>query len=172
MDLRNVVAVYTDGGVIGSNPSPVGGTFAACFVNAENRRVGAIAGIVTPEEMAPDCPAITNNHTELLAALMAFFELPDGWSGTWHTDSQVTMCRVIGRKSKFKNVPAWLVADLKEQLRRLGKIKAVLVAGHPTVADLRAGQREDGMPVSEHNVFCDQECQRQANAFRRDALAG
>ena len=40
----NPVALYADGGVIGSNPSSLGGTWAWCGVSASGDRIRTISG--------------------------------------------------------------------------------------------------------------------------------
>jgi hypothetical protein len=46
--------LYTDGGVIGANPSPFGGTWAYCIVDtADNQRVTCNSGVITPSR--PSC---------------------------------------------------------------------------------------------------------------------
>jgi hypothetical protein len=40
-----IVSVYADGGVIGANPSPKGGTWAWCHVNDADHRVKSGSGL-------------------------------------------------------------------------------------------------------------------------------
>lgn len=161
-----IAALYTDGGVIGRNPSSVGGTWAWCQVD-ENGVLGRwLSGIVEP--IAAGLATITNNYTELLAAVEGLEKLPASWDGTVYTDSQVTLYRISKdrAKAKYNGIPAELVARVKTAKERLGAYKVVLLGGHPTRAELAAGVRKDGYPCSQHNVFCDKLCGQQAEYFK------
>lgn len=153
--------LFTDGGVIGINPSPIGGTWAWCLVDATGKRVCDYSGVITPEQAG--LPAITNNLTELLAIVNGREALPYAWSGTICSDSWVSLQRVF-LAAKLKNVPPWLI-DRLQKLQRDGWFSGCrwqLLDGHPTKAQLAAGVGKRGAPVSIHNVFCDQECTRLA----------
>lgn len=161
-----VAALYTDGGVIGPNPSPVGGTWAYCHVNDIGARVYGTGGTITPAELG--IPEVTNNVTELLAMVRGLESLPDGWAGPIYTDSLITLYRAERpRKSKFNGVPGWLRDRLAAARGRLGAITLHLLCGHPTREELAAGRGRRGYPVSIHNVWADAECNRQAAAFRK-----
>jgi ribonuclease HI len=159
--------LYTDGGVIGVNPSPIGGTWAYCIVDtADDQRVTCQSGVITPEQA--QLPAITNNLTELLAIVNGREALPWAWTGTIHSDSRVSLQRVF-LAAKLNNVPPWLVERL-QTLQRDGWFRGcgwVLLDRHPTRAQLAAGVGKRGGPVSVHNKFCDSECTRRA----REAVA-
>lgn len=154
-------AVYTDGGVIRKNPSPHGGTWAWCAIDAAGVLLRDDSGLVTPADVG--LPAVSNNLTELLAAVKAMAGLPDLWEGTIYTDSFVTLCRITTGK-KFAGIPAGLVETCRFHRGRL-RHKAALLGGHPNRAELAAGVRKDGTPVSQWNVRCDKECGRLAAAF-------
>ena len=53
------IALYTDGGVIGQNPSPIGGTWAWCMVGADGTRTRHAYGSVTPADLGT--PTVSNN---------------------------------------------------------------------------------------------------------------
>ena len=157
--------MYADGGVIGKNPSEVGGTFAFCYVTENGGRLTGIGGHVTPDEIG--LPRVTNNVTEFLALLLALEQLPDGWAGPVYTDSEITSCRFSkGRRSKFNGVPDALRDRLFAVMDRLGQYVVGLLAGHPNKRELAAGRRADGMPVSLFNVWCDKRCAVAAEEFR------
>jgi len=113
------------------------------------------------------CPAkpgqfITNNHMEQIAITLALEAMPDGWSGTVYSDSMIALGRVF-KGWRTKNLPANIIQRSAAAVARLGKIEAVLLQGHPTKVDLECGfGKKRGFPVSIHNVWCDQECGRQA----------
>lgn len=149
--------VYCDGGIAGANPSKIGGSWAHCTVYG-GEIVAYSSGVMTPEEAM--MPHITNNFTELLAAVRALQECPDGWKGILYTDSKCTYLRVAQTPSqaKLNNVPDWLCEQLFEVKRRLGNYKLCLVAGHPNKEDLSRGFNKNGHAVSKHNVWCDERC--------------
>src|ERR1044072_235490 len=88
--LADLDAVYTDGGVIGSNPSLIGGTWAFCYVK-NDLFVDARSGSVTPEVIG--LAHVSNNFTELLAIIEALENLPAGWEGSLFTDSEGSLRR-------------------------------------------------------------------------------
>ncbi|HMV87215.1 MAG TPA: hypothetical protein PLD20_13070 [Blastocatellia bacterium] len=156
-------ALYCDGGVIQKNPSTIGGTWAWCGVDAEGKRIIERGGVCP----APRGIPITNNHTEQIAITLALEAMPDGWSGTVYSDSMVALGRVF-QGWRTKNLPANISRRSAEAVARLGKIEFVLLQGHPTKTDLERGigaKRE--LPVSIHNVWCDEECGRQAKEYLR-----
>ena len=149
--------IYIDGGVIQSNPSIHGGTWA--FIAGDMRK----SGVVTPRMTG--FPMVTNNYTELYAAVMALEQMPDGWSGTIHTDSLITLRRLTYRKAKMNGIDEQLKMRLDLARHRLGKIKVLHVSGHPTKEELAAGKCTKGRPVSPLNVECDKMCQVEAMRF-------
>lgn len=176
--MSEILAVYADGGVIGRNPSPRGGTWAWLHVATESRVVddpkpliaACGAGIVRPERIL-DLP-VTNNQTEYLALLRALHALPDGWSGPVYSDSAVTLGRFFAGWRHRQIPPRWEAA-MREQVARLGTLRPVLLDGHPTRAQLAAGSGKRGNPVSDFNVLCDQRCGALAREFRtRESASG
>lgn len=159
-----ITAVYADGGVIGRNPSPMGGTWAWCHVNAAGERITQGSGIVEPA--GAGLPAITNNYTEMVALLNGLSAVPFGWHGVVYSDSQITLGRLFWGW-KWTNIPADVVHHARNMRRwiDLTACTPVLLDGHPTKAQLATGVGKRGGPVSEHNVWCDKECGRQARSF-------
>lgn len=158
-----VLELYVDGGVIAVNPSLIGGTFAYRLVLDNGRFVG-VGKVVTVDQMGGP---VTNNQTEMLALLEGLKHLPDDWVGMIYSDSMVTLGRAFSG-FRWKNIPAWMHKLYQEQRRRLihwDEIKYVLLDGHPTKAQLKAGIGKRGHPVSEHNVWCDQACKKAGDAF-------
>lgn len=167
--------IFSDGGCVGKNPSPEGGTFAWCHIGTgdDNRgvRLDHASGHIIPSDIG--LPRVTNNYTELLAAVLAMHECPNGWSGTVFTDSLITLYRIrrSKRQAKLKGIPEELQKWLADVKLRLGAYKVVLLAGHPTYEELANGKTSKGVPVSEHNVWCDEQCKAVARRFRRDRVA-
>lgn len=151
--------IFCDGGVIGPNPSPLGGTWAFSWEDESKQS----AGVITPDDL--DVAKITNNQTELLAAVKALSSVSEGWKGTLFTDSMITMYRLTTSDS-FKNIPNWLrLKTLK--LRRLLRPKVVLIGGHPTKEELAIGKlKRNGFPTHRLNVWCDEECNRLAKWYK------
>lgn len=168
-----IAAVYSDGGVIGVNPSPIGGTWACCLIDECGTTAESCSGYVWPEKVGdwvPWCvetPEVTNNQTEFYALLSALERLPDGWSGRVCSDSAITLGRFF-RGFKLTGLPQGWVDRGAAALARLGAVTLVQLDGHPTRAQLAAGVGKRGNPVSAHQGWCDKECGRLA---RRASLA-
>lgn len=154
--------VYADGGCIGRNPSDMGGTWAWLETDTDGATVvREQSGYITPCQSFP--APITNNLTEMSAAVLALESCPDNWAGILYTDSQVTMYRLERRGSDRKpagmaGVPGNLIARRDRLHERLGNYRVVLLGGHPTRKELQDGRRRDGLPCSPFNVRCDELC--------------
>jgi ribonuclease HI len=164
LDWSKVTSVYSDGGVIGKNPSNIGGTWAFCYVGELGARIHGQAGTVAPDLVG--LPTITNNMTELLALLLAIEQLPAGWAGDLYTDSLITLRRFHRpRRAKFAGIPDVIRDRVIAAVERLGQLTLHLLNGHPTKDELAAGISKRGCPVSVHNVWCDKACGEAAKAF-------
>lgn len=173
-----VAAIYTDGGVIGPNPSRLGGTWAFCFVDAAGRRIFERSGVVEPWELSVGgliederFDVVTNNVTEFLAMLLSLEVMdwlhPEWTNGKVYTDSIITLYRFQRPKTtKMNGVPPDFVERVRAIRTNEHGTTYHLLGGHPTRADLARGTRSDGKPVSEHNVWCDLACNRESAAFR------
>jgi ribonuclease HI len=158
-------SLFTDGGVILKNTSPIGGTWAWCRTDALGQQVFQESGTKIFE------PLTTNNQTELFAVVRAFEALPCDWVGTVHTDSAITLGRVH-LSYKWTNIPKWMHKRYQQAVQRLthfADFKYVLLKGHPTNVDLRNGQTKFGVPVSWHNVWCDRACKQAGEKFLAEA---
>jgi ribonuclease HI len=180
--------LYCDGGVIGRNPSDIGGVWAWCLVDtlgALTMRRGflvpptanqfahnAILFAVEQQLMGTDihiehfpgsesvAGRCSNNHTELYAMLDGMEHLPDGWEGSIVSDSIVTLRRMRGESLLDPSqVPLALIERVGRANRRLGRVEFLHVKGHPSKAAMKAGYIGDH-PVSKHQVWCDHECVR------------
>lgn len=150
--------IYADGGVIGKNPSSHGGTWCFLWAGGGGEVLRLHSGLVTPADLG--VARVTNNHTELLAALKALESVPRGWAGTLYTDSVVTLHRVTSG-SKFDGVPQWLRLRVLE-VRRARRYRVMHVKGHTTEE-----QRINGVGHT-LNVMCDRECSRLARVLLRE----
>ena len=158
--MSDVIAAYCDGGVIERNPSKIGGTWAYCHVT--EAELMSNYGVITPDDVG--LAVITNNLTELYAAVRCLESLPQGWDGVLHTDSLVTLNRLIHARS-FTGVPRWLI-DRTLKLRRNSKWNVNLVVGHATKEELRRGYRiRNKLPTSRINSLVDELCRRAAEEF-------
>jgi ribonuclease HI len=163
--MTEIVAVYADGGVIHRNPSPMGGTWAACHVDAQGNRVWEASGVTLPHEVPKRSdyprPMVTNNQTEFYAVLAGLEALPEGWHGQVCSDSNVTRLRFFFH-ARLAGIPEEWERRMWQAQARLdwSRCQPVLLAGHPTKAQLLAGIGRHGFPVSGHNVWCDAECGR------------
>ncbi len=155
--------LFCDGGCLGSNPSLKGGTFAWILVYRD-RIVRSDFGMLTPEDAGVE--KITNNLTELLAVLRGLEAMEPNWKGILYTDSLITLRRITSGK-KFKNIPDYLV-DRVLKIREGRKWKAILLKGHPSREDLRAGRTKKGRPVSKYNKMCDDICKDLSKKFFSD----
>lgn len=157
--------LYVDGGLIGKNPSLVGGTWAArCVQNGEV--IWEHSGTITPEEARIEF--VTNNLTEMLALVKGLQFLPWDWRGTVFSDSQITLGRAF-RASPWKNIPTWLYDAFTNQRARLvhwSQIHCIRLDGHPTRKQLEAGKGKRGGLVSPHNQWCDDACGKEAAKFK------
>lgn len=157
-----IVSAYADGGVIGANPSSIGGVWAWCHVDEAGRRIATDSGVTLPRA---SLPLITNNLTEMIALVRCLEALPAGWSGTVYSDSQVTLGRLF-QGWKMNGIPPVLMRQGSAAVERLRTIHWILLDGHPTKAQLAAGIGKRGNLVSEHNVWADAECNRRAREYQ------
>src|SRR5438477_7404135 len=90
--------LYADGGVIGRNPSTLGGTWA-WQITWDDVALQFDSGFVTPDGIC--LAVVTNNFTELFAVVTGMHMLPDRWDGKIFTDSMITKCRLrqTGKKA-------------------------------------------------------------------------
>ena len=113
------------------------------------------SGIVTPDFLETN--EVTNNQSELMAALQALLAQPPGWRGKLHTDSQVTIYRLNGGGTERSMTPV-----LNRELtfaRGHSRCEVSLVGGHPTKIDLEKGfLKRNGAICSKWNAACDARC--------------
>ena len=150
-------SLYCDGGVAGANPSTIGGCWAWVLVSVGGKKLRSASGFVSP-----DCfgvPKITNNVTELLAAVQALEAVPSYWDGILYTDSMITLYRLTSANPSFNGVPKKLINRVMI-LRDGRNWKVKHVAGHPTLREIQDGVNSRGQPVSKWNRACDLQCRR------------
>jgi len=163
--------LYADGGVISRNPSTVGGTWAYRVLGQDDQVIEQQFGAIIPAEV--DVSAITNNLTELYAVLLGLEVLPVDFSGSVCSDSEVTLGRLFWGW-RWSHIPMWMhhrYQRLRGRFASWERITPVLLAGHPTRAQLAAGIGHGGLPVSVHNVWCDQACQQAGRIYLANCKA-
>jgi ribonuclease HI len=158
--------LYVDGGVIGRNPSPDGGTWAYCLVDNDNETVLLEgSGLLLPYEHGVG-NLVTNNQTEYLAMLRGLQALPSGWRGVVRTDSQITLGRFAWVGWKTANIPDhWVQAGAVARQRLGAPVTYELLSGHPSDDELVRGIGRGLRPVSAWNVYVDTACQEMARTF-------
>lgn len=177
LDNTNIDSVYTDGGIIGSNPSAIGGTWSAVFVSG-NALVAERSGVILPNDVWRKedgightklvTATIENNIAETIAIMLALESLPAGWRGTLYGDNLNSIRRA--RDLKIKDAVPKFIKDRLLKVRETVAPAFVLLGGHPTLAEVEAGARSDGKPVSRWNVRADKLC-REAAAKHLKAVA-
>ena len=175
--MKQASELWCDGGLVLQNPSPFGGTWAWVALDGKGEKINGDSGIVTPTYA--NLPTVSNNLSELLAAVKALQWVPEGWRGKLFTDSRVTLLRLT-HGSGFNGIPQFLRTQALE-LRRSRKAEVVLVGGHPTKKELALGYRgwwgrdpetslvlpgsAGRIPVSKWNAWCDKKCKLRAREF-------
>lgn len=165
------MSLYCDGGIIGRNPSAIGGTWAWCLVEGDQlvrEKSGLIIGPAGVRHSSDHSVAqpVSNNLAELVAAILGIEALPMNWSGYVCSDSQVTIGRLFWMW-KFTRIPQeWIWRAGSCCLLRPGPIRPILLQGHPTKTDLACGiGKRRNLPVSKWNVYCHQQCSDQAAQY-------
>jgi ribonuclease HI len=159
--MNKIAKLYCDGGLIGSNPSPLGGTFAWIGLDSKGEEIASGKGIILPSDIGME--SVSNNVSELYAAMDALEYVGEGWKGIIYTDSKITLHRIEHSKS-FKGIPNFMRLKILD-LRRCRKYRVVLLKGHPSQEDLKRGKTLDGKPVSIWNKKCDEMCNELAREF-------
>lgn len=159
---EDVRYVFTDGGLVGPNPSKLGGTYAWRWLNEAEELIGECSGLLTPGQL--NVQEVSNNTMELFALADALELLPSGWAGIIVSDSQMALGWAFKGWNQAKAHPASCIR-IAQAVERFGDFTYVLIGGHPSKAELERGMRKDGMRVSKHNVACDKECTRLSKAY-------
>lgn len=169
-----LVAVYADGGVIKTNPSMIGGTYAWCHVDDIGLHVREAGGVLKYGDVLDTSSGtplkITNNHSEFYALLLCLEQLRKGWSGQVVSDSEVTLGRFFWGWTR-SGIPNDWCQRADAVVARLSKLTPIHVAGHPSKSELRLNRSKKGKPVSIHNVWCDRRCKEAGLSYLRNINA-
>lgn len=164
MDKISENKLFTDAGVALKNPSTIGGMWAYRLLQ-DGLVVAQASGFIEAKHFPG---AVTNNQTEMLALVRGLEALPPDWVGTIYSDSQITLGRAF-LGWKWDNIPTWLYNRFGQQRARLENwwptIQYVLLDGHPTRAQLKAGIGKRGHPVDVNNKWCDEACTQAAQDY-------
>lgn len=172
-------ALFPDGGTIGTNPSPHGGTWAWVVVDPyRDIRAACESGVVAQDDFTDRPVYLTNNTAELYAAVLGLRSLPGGWEGAIYSDSQTTIRRLEKARDGLKNLMAGCPRDLVDAtyaaVKHVGQFRCVLLAGHPAKADLLHCQTQmvyrdpaTGRLYSRHNHHADKLCGEAARDWGR-----
>lgn len=176
--MKTPVAIYTDAGLLSHNPSEFGGTWAFVAVDEDDRKVFYKSGVTLTCNLKVH--RVSNVVMEQIAIVRAMEAMPEGWSGMILSDCQPALIRVESDYdqthgvSRFpaaeNNLPKSVSRRSKRAAARLGKVRFVLVQGHPNKKDLIAGVgSKSNLPVSKWNVWADQRCTEEKIKFREQA---
>jgi ribonuclease HI len=161
--------LYADGGVIGKNPSPYGGTWA-CVLTYNGTKMWEMSGVLLVSTRYFPAGKVTNNQSELFAILKGMAVLPATITLEVCSDSNVSLGRVFSDFS-MNNIPSWMCVMKDSQIRKFkhwDDFSFTLLDGHPTRAQLDAGKGKRGHPVSEWNVLCDKLCHQEAEKYMKE----
>ena len=157
--------LFTDGGLVGKNPSSEAGTWAWCLVRPDGVRVESARGIVLPRQFGDD--KISSNTTELVAAVFGLEHAGGAGIGkvSWYTDSKTTWRRLSswGKKLKWSGIPKDFKIRACAATAFMGG--RYILAGHPSKDQLIRGTK-NSVPVSPHNVFVDDLAKQAGADFR------
>lgn len=109
--------VYTDGGCK-KNPGGVGG-LGVVIIDTETGEI---------IERKQGYESTTNNRMEVMAAIVALKQIPDGCNVFLHSDSQYLLNTISGKWKKQKNIDLW--NQLDAEMLRMGTIATRWVRGH------------------------------------------
>lgn len=158
--------LYTDGGVVGANPSPFGGTYAFVGVDSDDCKVFEGYGFIRPDdlrlpsEVDDGIDEVTNNVTEILAIYYALHyvrHLPHTTTFTVWTDSQIAERWWTCKHPELSPYPQ-AIHNLRYSVPgTLARTTFRLLAGHPSKSHLQRGIK-NGLPVSPWNMLADKLC--------------
>jgi ribonuclease HI len=163
--------LYADGGVIGANPSSVGGTWAYVLVHNDDETIlEQDSGVITLEVMETPC---TNNQMEFYAILRGMIAANPNTLTMVCSDSNVSLGRFFKGWS-ITNIPEWML-EMYRGIKRMYhtnsftgaiKMKYTLIDGHPTLAQLKSGIGKRGHQTSKWNVLVDRLCNDEAHDYQ------
>lgn len=143
-----ITGLYIASGLIGSNPSAIGATYANRLVT-ETGLFHDRSGVL-PSWKIEFTAVVTNNQAEMWAMLEGLRRLPESFSGTIYSRSKVTLGRIFDGW-KWTNIPSWIHQIYRVQRKRLlnwSEIRYVLVDAK-----------------NEHYKWCEQACRESAESF-------
>ncbi len=106
--------LYVASGLIGSNPSMIGGTYAWRLVFEHQDPFGVAAVLPMSAIGGP----VTNNQAEMVALLAGLEQVSEAFCGEIHSQSMVTLGRAF-QGWKWTNIPNWMHEAYRLQRSRL-----------------------------------------------------
>ncbi len=150
-----VPCVFTDGGLMSSNPSTVGGTWAWVRINEEGDVTDCKSGVLLPHHL--QLTTVTNNQSEMTAIYKALKGIPSGWKGRLYSDSQICLTWIQSKK-KWKNCPEWLESMVKTEIQRIHNSGGCVYFRH-------LDGHQEGSHFHQWNCRCDQMCNEQRTLY-------
>lgn len=154
-----MLELHSDGGLLSSNPSEIGLTWAWVLVN-DGMEIDRCSGSHMPAEFR--MRKVSSNLAELIAAVYGL-EAVGKRKAIWFTDSEVTVERMKRGHEVWINTPEDFVR--RAIAVRESFLSVILLAGHPSRADLARGVNKEGVPVSKWNKVCDDLCKYERKLF-------
>jgi ribonuclease HI len=161
---NQMLKLFTDGGCSRKNPSPYGISWAYVAVDENDTIIKQESGAITTESCGKY--KASNNLAEMIAAVKAleYAAQNNGDSVILYSDSELTLNRIFKDYSK-DGLPNNVVSRLGTAVAKINKLSGILVGGHPSKKELKAGIGKKGLPVSKYNVLCDKLCKEEAKTL-------
>ena len=156
--MNQILAGFCDGGVMGSNPSKLGGTWAWCHIGAGNERIATKSGMIKTIPGKRD--EITNNEMELAAMIYLLQSFPERWSGQVFTDSRLTVLRIkaVQNGRSTREISMKSIVLIKAALDRLSTVEVYWLPGHSREPFPFLVYGLGTVDVNPHNRWCHQAC--------------
>lgn len=182
---HDITALFSDGGLVGPNPSPKGGTWSWCGVAKDGEHIMEQAGYLLPNTVdRTKCPGnpsvgsdvVSNNDVEWYAAMRALEAMPDGWSGILVSDSKLTLDRLqkLRDGEHLMTFRMDWASRARSAFKKLDQVRFKHMPGHPNLAEQAAGfkTKKDGtqVQVSRHQQWCDSTCTEWAKTYEQRVL--
>lgn len=168
-----IIQVFADGGMVGGNPSDLGGTYAYRVRFRLPKWTEWVLYKSANALVVADGGQVTNNITEMIAVLegveaaLEITELPDRLQ--IYSDSWLTLQRLfLGASTTNLPTPVYMrMIGIRHVLKAMGKrVGYALLDGHPTRQHLADGVGKNGGPVHYLQHECDVACREIARQFK------
>lgn len=167
-----MLKVFVDGGLLGRNPSPIGGTYGIVYIQIDDTVISELSGVIDAETLGYN-GFVSNNVSELYALCLGILKITPvhGLEVHFYSDSEITLGRVFCGDA-LNNVPDWLkemTRNARLHLRKLNLKGYTLLAGHSSIADCAAGwNKAKNLPASKWNTHVDRMCNQARAKYEKD----